>query len=83
MACRAHNLLTAASMNYKRASHLARALDPETDTDQGTLPERVKIRVISSLKSILDAPTTDDAYPTMKLTERARTAKILRENGTF
>lgn len=158
--CHAHNLLTAASMNYKRAYHLARALDPEADPDQGsagrvadhaasqivrwflfeneatqgpdgvegddafqqvfeamiphtpdgrsladfelnsrlfkhrcsymvysaafrTLPERVKSRVISGLKSILDAPTTDDAFPTMKLTERARTAKILRETGIF
>ena len=33
--CQAHNLLTAASMNYRRAVYLAKAVDPEADPDQG------------------------------------------------
>jgi hypothetical protein len=34
--CRIHNLLTAASMNYRRASFLAKALDPASDPDLGS-----------------------------------------------
>lgn len=33
--CQAHNLLTAASMNYRRAFYLAKAVDPDADPDQG------------------------------------------------
>ncbi len=33
--CQAHNLLTAASMNYRRAVYLAKAVDPDADPDQG------------------------------------------------
>ncbi|RYD18104.1 MAG: hypothetical protein EOP88_23775 [Verrucomicrobiaceae bacterium] len=32
--CQAHNLLTAASMNYRRAVYLAKAVDPDADPDQ-------------------------------------------------
>lgn len=32
--CQAHNLLTAASMNYRRAFYLAKAVDPDADPDQ-------------------------------------------------
>jgi hypothetical protein len=158
--CHAHNLLTAASMNYKRAYHLGKALDPEADPDLGsagrvadhaaaqivswflfkneadqgvdgvegdpefqerfeasvphtadgrsladfelnrrlfkhrcsymiysaafqTLPPRVKSRVIAGLKNVLESTTTADEFPNMKLTERHRTAKILRETGIF
>jgi hypothetical protein len=34
--CRAHNLLTAASMNYQRAAYLGRQIDPEADPDHGS-----------------------------------------------
>lgn len=34
--CHAHNLMTAASMNYKRAYYLSKALDPEGDPDVGS-----------------------------------------------
>lgn len=158
--CQAHNLLTAASMNYKRAYHLGRALNVDADPDAGSagrvadsaaarivewflfkreagqgtdgvegdaefqerfeaafprtaggrsladfelngrlfkyrcsymiyseafqqLPAPVKSRVISGLKEVLESPTDDDDYPTMKLTERRRTAAILRETGVF
>lgn len=33
--CQAHNLLTAASMNHRRAVYLAKAVDPDADPDQG------------------------------------------------
>lgn len=33
--CQAHNLLTAASMNYRRAFYLAKAVDPAADPDLG------------------------------------------------
>ncbi|GAA5124361.1 hypothetical protein JIN84_12570 [Luteolibacter yonseiensis] len=33
--CEAHNLLTAASMNYRRAEHLSKSVNPEADPDQG------------------------------------------------
>jgi hypothetical protein len=34
--CQAHNLLTAASMNYRRAAYLAQQINPGTDPDQGS-----------------------------------------------
>lgn len=34
--CHAHNLLTSASMNYRRAWHLAKVLNPEGDPDEGS-----------------------------------------------
>jgi len=34
--CQAHNLLTAASMNYRRAYYLGKAMDPQGDPDQGS-----------------------------------------------
>lgn len=34
--CQAHNLLTAASMNYRRAYHLGKAVVPDADPDLGT-----------------------------------------------
>jgi hypothetical protein len=34
--CQAHNLLTAASMNYRRAYHLGKVVAPDSDPDQGT-----------------------------------------------
>lgn len=34
--CQAHNLLTAASMNYRRAYHLGKVLAPDDDPDQAT-----------------------------------------------
>lgn len=34
--CQAHNLLTAASMNYRRAYHLGKVISPDSDPDQGT-----------------------------------------------
>lgn len=34
--CHAHNLLTAASMNYKRAHYLGKAIHPEGNPDEGT-----------------------------------------------
>jgi hypothetical protein len=33
--CRMHNLLNAASLEYRRASHLAQAIDPAADPDAG------------------------------------------------
>jgi len=33
--CKAHNLLNAASVNYRRAVHLAKSLDPHADPDEG------------------------------------------------
>lgn len=33
--CQAHNLLTAASMNYRRAHYLAKAVGPDADPEQG------------------------------------------------
>lgn len=33
--CRVHNLLTAASIRYRRAEWLARVIDPEADPDEG------------------------------------------------
>jgi hypothetical protein len=34
--CHAHNLLTAAAMNYRRAYYLAKAIDPGRNPDEGT-----------------------------------------------
>lgn len=34
--CEAHNLLTAASMNYRRAAHLGKVISPDSDPDEGT-----------------------------------------------
>jgi hypothetical protein len=34
--CQAHNLLTAASLNYRRAHYLGLVIDPSGDPDQGT-----------------------------------------------
>lgn len=34
--CHAHNLLTAASMNYHRACFLSKSIDPDGDPDQGS-----------------------------------------------
>jgi hypothetical protein len=34
--CRMHNLLTSATMQYRRAFHLARAFDPAADPDEGS-----------------------------------------------
>jgi hypothetical protein len=34
--CQAHNLLTAAAMNHRRAWHLAKAMDPAADPDLGS-----------------------------------------------
>jgi hypothetical protein len=34
--CRAHNLLNAASLQYRRASFLARSVDPQADPDTGS-----------------------------------------------
>lgn len=158
--CHAHNLLTAAKMNYDRARFLSQSIDPAGDPDQGsagrvaeqaaqrivdwflfqdetdmgkdgvsgsdvfqqqfsatipqsksgesladfqlntrlfknrcsymiysqafqTLPDSVKSRVISKLKTIFDATETDDAYPQIKLSERHRIAAILRDTGVF
>lgn len=158
--CHAHNLMTAASMNYKRAYYLSKALNPEGDPDAGSagqladhsaeqivewflfsgeaeqgpdgvegggdfqkqfkasiphasngdsladfhldgrlfknrcsymiyseafqqLPQRVKNRVVSGLRKILESTTTDDSHPDMKLSERRRTANILHETGIW
>ena len=35
--CQAHNLLTAASMNYRRAAYLAQQIHPGSDPDQGSV----------------------------------------------
>ena len=35
--CRMHNLLNAASLEYRRASHLAQAIDPAADPDAGAV----------------------------------------------
>ena len=34
--CRMHNLLNAASLQYRRASFIGRAIDPDADPDQGS-----------------------------------------------
>jgi hypothetical protein len=34
--CQAHNLLTAATMNYKRTYYLSKAIDPNADPDSGS-----------------------------------------------
>ncbi len=34
--CLMHNLLTAASMNYRRAWHMGRSIDPDANPDEGT-----------------------------------------------
>jgi hypothetical protein len=158
--CQAHNLLTAASMNYQRAHFLSKSIDPDGDPDQGSaarvaeqaaqrivewllfqteaemgddgvegseafqkefaasvprakngdsladfqlntrlfknrcsymiysdafhnLPATVKSRVLTKLKTILDAPTCDDDFPSMKLSERRRIATILRDTGVW
>ena len=158
--CQAHNLLTAASMNYRRAYYLGKAIHPNGDPDEGTagriadqaaqeivswflysgeagqgpdgvegneefqeqfeagvphtvagdsladfqlngrlfknrcsymiysdafcqLPEAVKNRVIARLRNVLESPTTDDAYPHMKLPERRRIVEILDETGVW
>jgi hypothetical protein len=158
--CHAHNLLTAASMNYRRARYLAESLNPGEDPDAGSagrvaehaaaeivswflfkgeadlgedgvegeeefqdqlqarvpkaldgksladfelntrlfkhrcsymiysnayrdLPEAVKTRVVKGLRSVLESSTAADDYPEMKLSERRRTAGILRETGIF
>lgn len=158
--CKAHNLLTAASMNYRRACYLGRAMNPDRNPDEGSagrvadsaaaqivewflfageadqgadgvegdeefqkqfeagvphtaegdsladfqlngrlfknrcsymiyseafreLPEPVKKRVIAGLKKVLEAPAADDGYQNMKLPERRRIARILRETGVW
>ncbi len=158
--CQAHNLLTAATMNYRRAYYLGKAIDPQGDPDQGSagrvadqaadkivqwflfageaeqgadgvegdggfqrefeasvphagdgaslaefqlngrifkhrcsymiyseafrsLPDRVKSRVITGLRAVLEATTVTDAYPDMKVPERRKTAKILHETGVW
>lgn len=158
--CQAHNLLTAASMNYQRAHFLSKSIDPDGDPDQGSagrvaeqaaqrivewflfqteaemgddgvegseafqkefaasvprskngdsladfqlntrlfknrcsymiysdafnnLPATVKSRVLTRLKTILDAPTCDDEFSSMKLSERRRIATILHDTGVL
>lgn len=34
--CQAHNLLTAATMNYKRTYYLSKAINPAADPDSGS-----------------------------------------------
>ncbi len=158
--CRAHNLITAASMNYRRAAYLGNQINPGSDPDQGSagrvadsaaaeivewflfcgeanqgedgvegdadfqkqfeahiphtkggesladfqlngrlfknrcsymiyseafraLPEAVKTRVITGLRTVLTAPSSDDAYRDMKLPERRKITKILKETGVW
>jgi hypothetical protein len=158
--CQAHNLLTAAKMNYDRARFLSKSINPSGDPDQGsagrvaeqaaqrivdwflfhgeaalgddgvsgsddfqqafsdavprgksgrsladfqlnsrlfksrcsymiyssayrTLPDSVKSRVVAKLKTVLDANDSNDAYPEIKLSERRRTAQILRDTGVL
>jgi hypothetical protein len=158
--CQAHNLLTAAKMNYDRARFLSKSIDPSGDPDEGsagrvaeqaaqrivdwflfqgeaelgddgvsgsdafqqafsaavprgksgdsladfqlnsrlfknrcsfmiyspayrTLPDSVKSRVVAKLKTVFDANDSNDAYPEIKLSERRRTAQILRDTGVF
>ena len=158
--CQAHNLLTAASMNYRRAAYLAQQINPGSTPDDGSagrvadsaaaeivawflfcgeadqgedgvegdadfqqqfeasiphtkdgesladfqlngrlfknrcsymiyseafraLPEAVKSRVLAELRTVLTAPTSNDAYPGMKLPERHKITKILHETGIW
>jgi hypothetical protein len=158
--CQAHNLLTAATMNYKRTCYLSKVIDPDADPDSGAagrvadqaarkivecflfkgetaigadgiegdeafqkqfaaliprttegesladfqlnsrlfknrcsfmiyseafagLPDAVKSRVLQGLKKVIEADAIYDGYPDMKLSERRRTAKILRETGVW
>jgi len=154
--CHMHNLMTAASMEYRRAYWMKKSFDPDGDPDQSSvgeladakaeaivdtllfkdeaplgdggiegdpayqdvfanrfpktktghsladfqlnsrmfkyrcsymiyseafkaLPERVKIAVLSKLKSIMEAKETNDDFPDLKLSERAKISEILRE----
>jgi hypothetical protein len=43
----------------------------------------VKSRVVAKLKTVLDANDSNDAYPEIKLSERRRTAQILRDTGVL
>jgi hypothetical protein len=158
--CKAHNLMTAATMNYKRAYYLGKAMDAEGDPDKGSagrvaddaakkivewllysgeasqgedgvegnvefqeqfqssiprtragesladfhlngrlfknrcsymvysaafrqLPDRVKSEVIAGLQRVFEATSTKDQHPEIKLPERQRIARILRETGIF
>lgn len=158
--CHAHNLLNAATLNYKRAHFLSKSIDPTGDPDQGSagrvadqaaqrivewflfkgettlgedgaegseafqqqfaaqiprtksgdsladfqlntrlfknrcsymiysqafrsMPASIQQRVRDRLKKILDATDTRDDFPDMKLSERRRTAAILRETGAL
>lgn len=47
------------------------------------LPTSIKSRVIGKLKAVFDATEPHDAYPEIKLSERHRTAQILRDTGVF
>ena len=47
------------------------------------LPTAVKSRVLTRLKTILDAPTCDNEFTSMKLSERRRIATILRDTGVL
>ncbi len=158
--CQAHNLLTAAKMNYERARFLSLSIDPDGDPEQGSagrvadqaaqrivdwflftgeadmgadgvsgseifqqqfaaaiprtshgdsladfqlnsrlfknrcsymiyseafvaLPDMIKKRVITRLENILESADGADDYAQIKLSERRRIAKILRDTGIF
>ncbi len=158
--CHAHNLLTAAGMNYKRVFYLGKEANPAADPDLGTagriaedaaekivewflftgeapqgpdgvegneefqrqfqstiphtvagesladfqlntrlfknrcsymvysdafrdLPAPVKNRVIVRLRNVFETTIADDKHPEIKLPERQRIARILRETGVL
>jgi len=60
--CRLHNLLVAASMNYRRTYWFKKSLDPQSDPDQGKageLADEVAAEIVNALLFKDDAPLGD------------------------
>lgn len=60
--CRVHNLLAAASMNYRRTYWFKKSLDPQSDPDQGKageLADEVAVEIVDALLFKDEAPIGD------------------------
>jgi hypothetical protein len=83
--CQAHNLLTAAKMNYERARFLSLSIDPGGDPDQGSagrVADQAAQRIVDWFLFTGEAAMGDDGVSGSELFQQQFAATIPRaENG--